>query len=70
MTKAEKKVRNAMQRLNQAFAELHEERGIPYNGYFSACRIDDSEEETIYYNIFGNSADEYSDNSYTWRQKK
>lgn len=54
MTKAEQKVLTAMRRLNKAFAELHKERGIPYDGRFSACRIPpEGEEKETYYNIFG-----------------
>ena len=55
MTKTEQKVLTAMRRLNKAFAELHKERGVSYEGRFSACRIppEDGKGEKVYYSIFG-----------------
>lgn len=48
MTKTEQKVLTAMRRLNKAFAELHKERGVSYDGRFSACRIPPEGEEKKY----------------------
>ena len=62
MTKAEQKVLTAMRRLNKAFAELHKERGVPYDGRFSACRIPpEGEEKETYYNIFGSTDNEQTE---------
>lgn len=61
MTKAEQKVLAAMRRLNKAFAELHKEKGVLYDGRFSACRIPpERAEQKVYYNIFGNANSETS----------
>lgn len=67
MTKAEKRLRYAMRNLNRAFAELHKEKGIPYNGYFSACRMDIPSEKTIYYEVLNSSTEGCI--RYTWKQE-
>lgn len=69
MTKAEKKVCNAMRQLNKAFAELHKEQGRIYTGFLSACRIE--HKDYTYYNIFGEIGPFSTDRlDYTWTQEK
>ncbi len=67
MTKAEKKVRNALQNLNKAFEGLYKERGMEYEGRYSACRIPRTDDET-YFNIFGAEPD-HVDYTYVKEEK-
>ena len=66
MTKAEKKLRKAMRQLDKACAEICAERGLEYNGRYSACRIPHKGAET-YYNIFTSEPHELD---YSFYQKE
>lgn len=66
MTKAEKKVRNALQNLNKTFEGLYKERGMKYEGRYSAFRIPHADDET-YFSIFGAEPDRVD---YTYVKKE
>ena len=67
MTKAEKEVQKALRNLNKAFWELYKERGMEYNGRYSACRIPHVDGKT-YFNIFGEEPD-FVDYTYFKKEK-
>ena len=69
ITEAEKKVRRAMRALTKAVKELHEEEGIPFPNYWSACFIG-HEHAPDYYNVFSDKDSSGNRVDYTWYKEK
>lgn len=65
MTEAEKKVTKAMLAFTKAVKELHEERGISFPNYWSACFIG-HEHAPDYYSVFSNEDSSGNRVDYTW----